>query len=71
MMNSEIWSSFYSATADSKPNPKLSREQAILYKEAEMLATELSSAESMAIPDELFIAKHVLAEQIARSTYYF
>ena len=68
MLNSQIGSSFYSAADDQQQleGEHSTRAKSILYKEAELLAAELSPADSLGntMSDEAFVTKQVLAEQI-------
>jgi len=75
-ITSQIGSSFFSSTYSnpvntcSSLNDKNSKINEFFQKEAEFFNAEMTPNESngywMAIPDEAFVAKHVLAEQIAR-----
>ncbi|CAK5075089.1 unnamed protein product [Meloidogyne enterolobii] len=74
-ITSQIGSSFFSSTYSnpvntcSSLNDKNSKINEFFQKEAEFFNAEMTPNESsgywMAIPDEAFVAKHVLAEQIA------
>jgi hypothetical protein len=65
---SSQFESFYSNCTNSQFDGQSSstNEKSILYKEAELLAEELSSIDGNTLTDQEFVAKQVLAKQIGR-----